>query len=283
MNLIKRIASCGLALSIAFSGVHAEPTKNQSNKKPVSSSISAKITELANKPITKNQLIGGSCTLLGTGILTGIVTGVCLNYTNKMPVLVIGKNPDDRKKLIDSIKNNTDGVSKKLYDTITDSLCERPIIRMDVRKAKVNNWNIRQCGIDDKNLESLVKKSKIVLTILDSQETTNTLHDTFERIPDLYSRRIISVDATEQGITYPNQTHGIKDFKLLNYYFTLIWDKKNDKFFDMSDGQQLLGNMFGSIFEGAFSRGILEARRNKEAAKNKAWNEWIRNNPKPQA
>lgn len=233
----------------------------------------------------KSKIIGGVSALAGIGLLaTGI--GIWHNHSSKLNVLIIGDDENIRQELIQAVlsPNYVEMTSVyargskfnvRLGKLIADKLhAGGNIYPMDYLEKSIcqpENWNICQCGMDDPNFEQLVKESTVIIPVLDNNNTAQNLVQKLEYVPNHYNRFIITIALYGRCESLTNTTfyHGCSHVTMLGMDFVLYWDRNANTFRIQrnSTARQQTPRDF----------------RKEQKDSNEQWNQWIRENPRPQA
>lgn len=176
MSLTKRIISCALALSVALGGICATATEPRTEGQ-----------KSGNRPLTtrEKQIIGGASTVGGVGLLAilGFAVrqfGTNNHRTNKLSVLIIGQKRHEctMSALSGALKN--DNQKKVVINATYLSNINTHLLTKE--EEENSNWNIKQCCIDDDNLERLVKQSKVVIAMVTNQDDITNINDKIKTI-----------------------------------------------------------------------------------------------------
>lgn len=189
MNLIKKIVSCSLALTVAFGGICAKAETRDSSS-------------------VKNKIFGVASTVGGVGLATALGFGIWHWHKNHKPsdnptdrfsatfddgfnILIIGENPENRQKIIDELKQGkytyvswSDESNTSLRGIVDFCMTTdgRTLNAKNHREiySKANGSNkphhILGCDTSDENAPNLIKNAHLVIAVLDNtQESDNKI------------------------------------------------------------------------------------------------------------
>lgn len=176
MNLITKTISCGLALSVALSGIYTATAEHRVRRQRFSS------TSL-NEKRTKSLITGGTISTI-----TLLATVGVWNYVNRLPTLIIGGDKEKRAAIINKLKKRqplNSSVCRSLTEIIEESIQKGTSVTaygsnsaaeaIQSKRTKFSNWKISFCDSDDKDAPSVMKKARLVIAILDDKNSDDKI------------------------------------------------------------------------------------------------------------
>lgn len=195
MKFIKRTISCCLAVAITFGGVYAKPAESTDESIKAKSNITRKV-QVSNK---QKLLYGGLATAALAAI--GIVSS---RYLMPLPVLIVGGTEKSRSALIEDLKNGEAVANDKNHDSITNFIEGKTWLGangtngVSKLRSKFKNWKISHCSADDENVSRLMKRSRLIIALLDSSESMGKIDKLICENTDLRNCMVVNiVDETE--------------------------------------------------------------------------------------
>ncbi len=230
MNLVKKIISCGLALSLALGGIGG------------ALQVSAENGSLS----TEQKIAGGISAGVGTGLLASILIGAAWHHYHKLPVLIIGGDDATRTKLIDKLKNPEPLINPRAGDMTLTSAIEKktaegvkanasPEHRVEgtgETRAQFKNWNISQCDASDAKAADLMKKARLVIVLLkdaNDLETIPTLISNNAKGNSCMVAGVIDFDLLRVRVLAQKQKMSPEAIKLCSIGF--MWNSSRDTFY----------------------------------------------------
>lgn len=174
MNLIKKIVSCGLAVSLVLSGVYANAVEPVVDGKK----------SIVNSLTTKQKIIGGISAIGGIGLLSTVGISTWRHYHN-LPVLIIGSDESVRADLIKRLKNREmmdNSPQPSSLISVIEWKIATGVLRgakgVGMTRARFENWDISECDANpaDSNAKNLMKKARLIVVVLTDDGDADTIN-----------------------------------------------------------------------------------------------------------